>query len=343
MSAHGHTTMKSKYRFVVYADFLGTTRRYSTPKLVVRGRELLEQALAQCVVPKLNVDDMNLYVFSDTAIVTCPRLMPLLNPISKLFGHFIELLGDSSDASLSLWLRAAISSGKAMHVDHLQNSSRIRTIPFLDTSLPTAYNLESIRKGSRIFVDPAIPGDEFRERANLFFKWNQITGHGAYAANITECLWPAIAYDKEERLAQMTLKLHKWWSEELNKKTWSKDAYFDRLLHLDETLKLFVRTSSAFCSGDCKRNLLFSLLPTVTARRKNVNYEWGMWFQAMKGLVEDCEERTSTIDEVIAAFGIVKEILRKAGYLQHFMKELDYPDYAGFRSKLCWLGLHPGP
>ncbi len=70
--------MEYKHRFVAYADFLGTTRRYSTPKLVVRGRELLEQALVQCVVPKLSADDMNLYVFSDTAIVTCPRLISLV-------------------------------------------------------------------------------------------------------------------------------------------------------------------------------------------------------------------------------------------------------------------------
>jgi hypothetical protein len=335
--------MKYKQRFVVYADFLGTKRRYSTPRLVVRGRELLEQALAQRVVPFLTEHDMNLYVFSDTAIVTCPRLIPLLNPISKLFAHFIELLGERKDASLTLWLRAAISSGKVMHVEHLQNSNRIRTIPFLDTSLPTAYNLESIRKGSRIFVDPAIPDDEFSECRNLFFRWHQITGHGDYVPNVTECLWPAIAYGNSEQLAQITVKIHGWWKDAVSEKEWSKEVYYERLLHLDETVKLFIRTSSMFCYDDCKRELLFSLLPKPGARQKNIRYEWGMWFQAIKGLVEDCEANPSNAQDVVTAFRIVEGILRKGGYLEHFMKELNFPDYAAFRRTLCGLGLCPSP
>ena len=336
--------MKHRHRFVVYADFLGTKKGYSTPKLVIRGRELLEQALVQCVVPKLSADDMNLYVFSDTAIVTCPRLSPLLNPLSNLFTHFIELLGDSSDASLRLWLRAAISYGKVMQVDHLQNSDRIRTIPFLDRSLPQAYDLESIRKGSRIFVDPAIRDDEFREHKNVFFRWREITGHGSYAANVTECLWPAIAYaNSGNRLAEMTLKLHGWWSGALSKKEWSRDEYYESLIHLDETVKLFIRTSSAFCSDDCKRNLLLSLLPKAKARHKNIRYEWGMWFQVVKGLVESCEADLSNTHEVVMALENIKEILSKGVYLQHFMEELKFPDYTGFRSTLGRLGFYPGP
>jgi hypothetical protein len=337
------TTMKPKHRFVVYADFLGTTQRYLTPKLVVRGRELLEQALVQCVVPELSEHDMNLYVFSDTAIVTCPRLIPLLNPISRLFSHFIELMGDRSDASLTLWLRAAISSGAVTHVDHIVNSERIRTIPFLDTSLPTAYKLEAIRKGSRIFIDPSIPDEEFREHKNLFFRWRQITGRGLHRANVTEFLWPAIMYDNEERLAQMTLKVHGWWSEAMGRKEWSGDVYFDRLHHLDETVKLFIRTSSMFCAGDCRRAVLFSLLPKTVAHHKNARYEWGVWFQAMKGLVEGCEADSLNANEVVAAFGILKEVLIKSVYLEHFMNELNFPDYAEFRSTLCRLGLCPGP
>ena len=89
-------------RFIVYADFLGTTHRYSKPALLVHGRELLEQALARCVVPHLITDDMYLYVYSDTAIVTCPRLRPLLKPLADLFGHFLELHDVSGNDDMSV-------------------------------------------------------------------------------------------------------------------------------------------------------------------------------------------------------------------------------------------------
>jgi hypothetical protein len=335
--------MKDNHRFAIFADFLGTKKRYSQPELVVRGRELLEQALNQCVVPELGEENMHLYVFSDTAILTCPRLIPLLKPVARLFGRFIELQEESKDASLVLWLRAGISYGKALYVDHLQNDGRIRTIPFLDTSLPKAYELESIRKGSRIFVDPVIGDDRFRDHKKWFSRWKQITGHGEYLKNVAECMWPAILYGDRDRLIRMTLKLHRWWSKELSRKEWSRDEYYQGMIHLDETTKLFIRTSSAFCPHDSKKYLLHSLLPKSKTRHKNIRFAWGMWFQALKGLVEDCEGSVSDTREVEKLFGIVQSIVSKGGFLQHFLQELEYPDYARFRSVLCRLGLHPSP
>jgi hypothetical protein len=332
--------MKYKHRFVVYADFLGTTQRYSAPKLIVRGRELLEQALVQCVVPELNTHDMNLYVFSDTAILTCPRLDPLLMPISRLFAHFIELSDDTRDTSLTLWLRAAISSGKVLQVDHLENSNRIRTIPFLDTSLPTAYNLESIRKGSRIFIDASIRDDQFREHRALILRWQQITGRGEYAANVGECLWPALIYRDNNRLVQMTLKFHRWWSQALDQKQWSRDEYHDHLIHLDETVKLFIRASATVCPDDVKRKLMCQLLPKTSAQHKNTRYKWGIWFQAFKTLVEICEDSVSHSQHAIKTFGTLQDILSKGGFLDHFMQELRFPDYARFRRALSRLGLY---
>lgn len=329
----------SNKRFVVYADFLGTTRRYAKPNLVRRSRELLEQALEQCVVPRLDSDDMNLYIFSDTAIITCPRLLPLVEPIANLFGSFIGLMADGkTDDSLTLWLRAGVSLGEILYVDHLQNGRRIRTIPFLDTSLPKAYRLESIRKGSRIFVDPDIQFDDFGECAKWFYRWHHITGHGDYVKDIGECLWPAITWNSEERLARMTQILHKRWSDALREKPWEKDEYFDRLLHLDETVKLFVRTASRFCTGNLRHELLFSFLPDANNHYQSARYEWGLWFQALRGLVDD--SNSDATGQVIKAFQIVTDILRKEELLQHFTKELDYPDYLAFRDGLVSLGLH---
>lgn len=333
-------TTTNNNRFIVYADFLGTKHRYSTPALVVRGRELLEQALESCVVPHLSADDMYLYVYSDTAIVTCPRLEPLLGPIADLFGYFVELHDMSDD--MTLWLRAAISHGTCLKVDHLQTSDRIRTIPLLDTSLPTAYQLESIRRGSRVFVDPDIPDAAFEECAKLFFKWQQITGRGQYVANVREYFWPAKRYyDNGDRLARITLRLNQWWSDELKKRVWPKDDYYDsRMIHLDETLKLFVRTCPVFCSEEQRKKVLFSLLPKTEDHGVNIQYEWGVWFQALRGIVEGGEMSRSTTGEFESAFNRVKAILTKNRYFEHFLGELEFPDYASFRRGLCAMGLH---
>lgn len=331
--------MRHRNRFIVYADFLGTKQRYAKPTLVVRGRELLEQALVQCVIPQMDGEDMYLYVHSDTAIVTCPSLGPLLGPISALFSHFVELQSDRRNEQMTLWLRAAISYGRVLSVDHLQNYERVRTIPFLDTSLPTAYKLESIRKGSRVFVDPQIPDDAFHECQDLFFKWQQITGHGLHVPNVREYLWPARSQSDSDRLAKMTLKVNGWWSEALSSREWSRDAYYESVIHLDETLKLFIRTAAMFCSEDHKTELLFSLLPKSRARQKNIRYKWGVWFQVLRGIVEHCEMSVATAQEVKAAFAVVRTILSDGGYLEHFTSELEFPDYTPFRKGLSRLGL----
>jgi len=75
---------------------------------------------------------------SDTAIMTCPELRPILKPLADLFGHFLELPPVTGTEDMTLWLRAAISRGRNLRVEHLVTSERIRTIPLLDTSLPTA-------------------------------------------------------------------------------------------------------------------------------------------------------------------------------------------------------------
>ncbi len=287
----------------------------------------------------MSAEDMHLYVFSDTAILTCPQLSPLLEPISDLFTHWVDLQGDSGITPLSLWLRAGISYGEVLYVDHLQNSARVRTIPFLDTSLPKAYRLESIRRGSRVFVDPAIPDDAFVDSKDLFFRWKYITGHGRPEHNVTEYLWPAKSQRDSDRLARMTLKLHGWWSKELNKKEWSRDEYYESLIHLDETVKLLIRTSSTFCADDRKRELLFSLLPKTKSLHKNVRYKWGMWFQVLKGLVESEAGWSSDTHDVETAFDTVKWIVSKGGFVSHFIGELKYPDYSGFRKALDRLGL----
>jgi hypothetical protein len=143
-----------------------------------------------------------------------------------------------------------------------------------------------------------------------------------------------------EEYGKLTLKLHRWWSKALSKQEWSRDEYYERLIHLDETVKLFVRTSFVFCSDVDKRCLLESLLPTTTSHQRNIRFQWGMWFQALKGLAEYYDAGLSDSQNVVTKFRVVEEILRNGGFLQHFLSELDFPDYEGFARTLSLLGLN---
>jgi hypothetical protein len=329
-----------KKRFAIYADFLGTKERYARPKLVVRGRELLEQALARCVLPRLGADDMHLYVFSDTAIITCPTLHPLLQPTADLFWHFLKLRTDVDDP-MTLWLRAGVSHGSVLSVDHLHNTDRVRTIPFLDSSLPSAYRLESVRKGSRVFVDPSLPPDAVRTLEPYFVRWKNITGNGVHVPNVGEFLWPGMSGDGHDRLLETTSSLHRRWSDALAKKEWPRDEYYKRLIHLDETLKLFVRTASVFTAEAERKKLLVGLLPRSRTRQNNLRYKWGLWFQALRGIVEHCETEGVDRDEFVEDFQTVRDVLGRGQYLEHFLSELKLPDYEAFRAGLERLGLLP--
>ena len=65
-----------------------------------------------------------------------------------------------------------------------------------------------------------------------------------------------------------------------------------------------------------------------------------MWFQVLKGLVDSEASWSSYTRDIETAFDIVKWILTKGGFFTHFIGELKYPDYAGFRKALDRLGLH---
>jgi hypothetical protein len=329
----------SNSRFVFFADFLGTKNRYSSPHLVLRSRQLLEQSIDLYFVPYLEKFDMYLYEFSDTLIVTCNNLEFLLEPISKLFNRFLDFQEDNINSQINLWLRAAISYGEIMESSRFHNDKRIRTIPFLDTSLPYVYELESIRPGGRIFLDPKISVSNFGNYQKYFIKWQQITGRGKHIADVGEFLWPASIQSDNDRLAKKTMELNIRWINCLREKHWTKVEYNDSLIHLDETLKLFIRTCSVFCNKNQKNDVLFTPLPKDEDSVVDFQYEWGSWFQALKGIIENNDISDSGNLKIISSFKIIKNILKKNFYFQNFLGELDYPDYNLFKQKFYQIGL----
>lgn len=328
----------NNHRFVFFADFLGTKDRYSSPPLVIRSRQLLELTIDLYFLPYLDKLDMNIYIFSDTLIVTCPKLEDLLEPISNLFNKFLDFQ-ENKNSLTNLWLRAAISYGEILDSSHLHNHKRIRTIPFLDTSLPHAYSLESIRAGSRIFIDPKIDLSSLNNFEDYFIKWKQITGRGEYAEDVGEFLWPAHLPRKTERLLTKTEEIYTRWKDLLDDKKYSKSEYHKSLIHLDETLKLFIRTCANFCDCDKKEIIFYKLLPKNSNDVIDVTYEWGIWFQAIKGLIEMPKLNNEQIKSVKSAFTIVKGILSSRLYFENFLGELDFPDYSNFKKLFLFYNL----
>lgn len=327
-------------RFLLFADFLGTTDTYSRSiELVVKRRELLEQTLAAYALPALALCDINLYVFSDTAIMTCPRLQPLLDIAARMFRHFSEITVDQKrlDHDTAL-LRAAICYGTTAQSNTLSNSSRVTVIPMLDDSLPRAYKLEGIRRGSRVFVDLRA-AEELAADCRDLHHWRFITGRGDPRPDIFEFFWPRGAYESDQDLLAATERVRRFWLGRLKSAGWGLEYEDGVMPHLDETLKLFVRSLAAKAEDDTVCRYLFDMLPASEDEIVDVKFEWGVWFQSLKALWECTPIRDRMRSELMKRSQSVREFVEKREYWAHFRTELEMPDYSGFKDLWVSAGL----
>jgi hypothetical protein len=323
-------------RYLVYADLLGTKNAYDTPKDVVRLRQLLEQTIDAYFVPVLEEHDICIYVFNDTLIATCPSLEPLLNPTAQLFNHFLNLTLNRENKPIQFMLmRGAISFGEPATSTVLKSTERVTVIPILDESLPKAYKLEGLRKGSRVFIDPELP--ELKSAATLgnnnIIKWISITGHGQPKRDVGEFLWPLhIPNHNIEKTCTTMFKIRKMWLNLLGTKEWEIEEYDKSIYHLDETLKLYIRALSNIPSTEYIQNALCSLLPNECKDYIDVKFEWGVWFQAIKGIIES-EETHKIRYNLLNKIEIIKNIMQEDNYWDSFLTELEKPDYLLFKNK----------
>lgn len=326
-------------RCLFFADFLGTTESYSFIERVKRRRELLELSVEAYFLPHLDEHDLYVYIVSDSLFVTCPTVQHLLHPVAMLYKHFLSMEPSRRSEPLRLHLlRGAISYGEEAETSVIKNSSRVMAIPMLDDSLPRATALEKIRKGSRIFLDENVPQALTHEHEGSLLRWKHITGKGDPKANVGEFLWPCVAYESHEALLQSTERVRTQWLTLLRAKEWDPSEYGQGLMiQLDETLKLFIR-SLARCDGEDKvRDYLLSILPKTVSDQSDVKFEWGLWFQVLKVLCEWPAQPGRIDVEVKENLARVREILTQETYWEHFLTELEKPDYAGFKNRVAAL------
>jgi hypothetical protein len=324
-------------RCLFFADFLGTTETYSDIERVKRRRELLELSVEAYFVPHLEKEDLYVYIVSDSLFVTCPTVRPLLLPVAKLFKHFLGMKPSKPTEPLKLhMLRGAISYGEEAKTAVIKNSARVTAIPMLDDSLPRATALEKIRNGSRVFLDENVLPALTQDHENCLLRWKNITGKGDPKANVTELLWPCVAYEGQRELLDRAEQLRTEWLTLFRTKEWDADEYGKGLMiQLDETLKLFIRSLARSDGEEGTKEYLMSILPQTVEEKIDVKFEWGMWFQALKALSEWKKGADSIDFQVKKRLALVKEILSQESFWEHFLTELEKPDYAAFKERVA--------
>ncbi|MFV2044864.1 MAG: hypothetical protein ACC700_16720 [Anaerolineales bacterium] len=299
---------------------------------------MLEQALLAFVVPHIQAKDMYLYVFSDTVILAAPDLSSLLDLSSRLFLQFMSTLSLQRAEELSdlILLRGAISHGNVAESTVLVPSDRVSSVPLLDRSLATAYELEGVRKGSRIFLDPKMSIDRLSTSLKTcIINWQSIPGRGRPQSSVHEFLWPALVYLQDAQgLARLTIETNKVWLRFLRSRDWSIPEYDKVLLDFDETLKLCIRSCSVISDSASWVEALMSLLPANSSSVTDVRFEWGVWFQIMKALQEGIAHDSEFALEVAAAIRRTIAILKQVNFWDTFLIELKMPDYESFRRRL---------
>lgn len=323
-------------RYLAYIDYLGTRELYrhshaNADKIEDRRLEL-EHAIQIRLQRQLAGREVEVGVFSDTVMVAGQEIATVLACSASLLNYVLRKNLTRWELSDIRLLRGGVSRGPEIRSGYLRPSAGVSVIPFFDGSLAFAYEVESLRRGSRIYISPEIDKEQLDGLAKYIFLWSNITGAGVPAADAREFLWPAFAYATDPcELARIILESMRFWREALKTAPLDGNHYRTTLYHFDETLKVMIRSVLAFEHGDGMSSLadsLFDLLPSEedTMEDCSIRYLWGVWFQVLFVL-----ETLGflSIDNKHVAF-TVKELRRRA-YWDKFIAEAEYEDYAILR------------
>jgi hypothetical protein len=130
----------------------------------------------------------------------------------------------------------------------------------------------------------------------------------------------------------------------LTRSEWTPEAYNQSLYQLDETIKLCIRAAHHTPREQVRDvwQCITQMLPSEDSALEalDMRYAWGMWFQLLWALLRlhDRDEAIADRQNMRAILDRNIDIVRRHGYAQTFLTELDNPDYADFRSRLRELG-----
>lgn len=330
-------------RFLAFVDYLGTRELYSRPvvnaALIEERRYELEHAVQIKLQSLLAQKKIEIGIFSDTVLIAGADFGDVLAGAISLLGLVLQKTIDRADPNDIRLLRGGISGGVELRSGYLPSTPGVHVIPFYDGSLAFAYELESVRRGSRLFMSR-----ELAEHSGSYqkyrFDWQSMPGFGKPAEGIHEILWPAVVHGGDlSGLSQLLYDCFEFWRNALTTEpSIGPDEYRSTLYHLDETLKCIAR--SFMCFGDAPNvgMPLLRLLPTSDDRMEdcNIRFVWGIWFQVILVLC-----KLGIADRYSSQVRFALNELKRRDYYDKFVAETDYPDYQimkPFVKKILRLG-----
>jgi hypothetical protein len=163
-------------------------------------------------------------------------------------------------------LRGGIAHGEALISRSLSSGNHVDVAEIFDTSLALAFELETLRKGSRIFLCADTYGEAISASAGFCHRWEAVTGIGSPVSPAFEFYWPTMLFETEGRFREYFDMLCAVWYRLFtdHKTTWEVPEYDSALYQLDETIKVCIR-SAAFAppaQAQAIWDMLVGYLPT---------------------------------------------------------------------------------
>ncbi len=324
-------------RYLAFVDYLGTRQLYRDPNanadLIEDRRYELEHGIHFWLQRAVAEKKLEVGVFSDTVLIAGSDIQQVLTSSAVLLNFVLQKTINRSDSADIRLLRGGISKGIELRSAYLRPAPGIHVIPFFDSSLAFAFELEEVRRGSRLYIDRDITDADLGKLRNYTFAWTQMTGFGTPAIDIREFLWPAYIYAaKTGELCAILDACMSLWRRVLSSAPLGRDRYRDTLYHLDETIKVIIRSFVVIPEGPSVNDAierLLSHLPRPEDRMDDVDigYVWGIWFQiayllAHRGIAQMYGKQLS----------FMFQELKRRRYFDKFLSEIDHPNYEIMRA-----------
>jgi hypothetical protein len=310
--------------------------------LLERKREVLGHCIRIAVYPHFNPPSAwKINVFSDTVLIAAQNLALLMKAAASLFYCFSTETLHARGLDELFLLRGGLSFGEVLASESITSEMNIEVASIFDTSLALAYRLEQIRKGSRIFMSNEAYSAAVKSGITTCQSWQSVTGIGPAISPAFEFLWPAGLFQPEDQFTEYLLALFATWRRLFTAVSeWSLDQYNKSLYHLDETIKLFIRSTihAPECCAAKTWSALLELLPTSSPELASLDarFTWGTWFQALWKLLE-LRDKYTWLAPATDVRDIVRsnmDIVRACNHFPTFFSELQNPDYGWFRTRL---------
>lgn len=325
-------------RYLAFVDYLGTETLYCdavrhAEELIERRNEL-EHGVHILLQPFIAAKKIEIGIFSDTVLIAGHSLHVVVRCASLLMRFVFKKSIDRGNWADTRLLRGGFAKGVELRTSYLRPGPRVHVIPFFDGGLAFAYQLEGIRRGSRLFFPKAIATGELGDAAPFIFPWNSLAGMGDPTLDVYELMWPGYLYlDDPLELADLTRRAFVLWRRYASEGQWPLEKYQKTLYHFDESVKCLLRSLITLIGASGVDEAIARCAKEVLPRHGDlmedcdIRYVWGFWFQMLFVIAT-----ANCADHYAQAIELTKRELVRRLYFDRFMAEAEYPEYAVMRT-----------